>query len=289
MDDDNSGRLSYAEFAKGVQDFRVGVDEATTRLLFEGCDRDKSGEVDYDELLRMVRGPMNEFRKKFVWLAFNKLDKDGNGILEVSDIKDTYSAKNHPDVKAGRKSEEEVLGEFLETFEMHFNLGGGVRDRKITKEEFLEYYNNVSASIDDDQYFELMMVNGWKLHGEDLKMPGWKGEYGAAGLHSGPNKSVGAPYGVSDTPVEYRSAAKVQQETALHGESKASAPAPPATMKEEAKILVHEFRKCLATRGARGIFGIQRVFRVSSYKAHSGNRLPTTTTVGNCHWESSRS
>jgi hypothetical protein len=27
----------------------------------------------------------------------------------------------------------------------------------------MEYYNSVSASIDNDQYFELMMNNSWKL------------------------------------------------------------------------------------------------------------------------------
>lgn len=30
-----------------------------------------------------------------------------------------YNAKQHPDVKSGKKNEEEVLGEFLDTFEMH--------------------------------------------------------------------------------------------------------------------------------------------------------------------------
>jgi hypothetical protein len=62
-------------------------------------------------------------------------------------------------VKSGRKTEDDILGEFLETFEMHHNLKGGIRDQNVTREEFLEYYNNVSANIDNDQYFELMIVN----------------------------------------------------------------------------------------------------------------------------------
>ena len=33
----------------------------------------------------------------------------------------------------------------------------------VTKEEFEEYYNNVSCSIDDDLYFAAMMNSAWKL------------------------------------------------------------------------------------------------------------------------------
>lgn len=39
-----------------------------------------------------------------------------------------------------------------------------MKDRDVTFEEFTEYYNNVSCSIDDDRYFELMMKNAWKLN-----------------------------------------------------------------------------------------------------------------------------
>jgi len=49
--------------------------------------------------------------------AFKKIDKDGSGILELNDIKGVYNASKHPDVKSGKKTEDEVLGEFLETFE----------------------------------------------------------------------------------------------------------------------------------------------------------------------------
>jgi len=31
------------------------------------------------------------------------------------------------------------------------------RDFRVTPEEFIEYYTNVSASIDDDMYFSTMM------------------------------------------------------------------------------------------------------------------------------------
>lgn len=57
--------------------------------------------------------------------------------------------------------------EFLETFEAHHNMKHQQeRDAKITLEEFLEYYTNISVSIDNDEYFALMMNNSWNLKGD---------------------------------------------------------------------------------------------------------------------------
>lgn len=57
--------------------------------------------------------------------------------------------------------------EFLETFETHHNLKtGGANDSRITLEEWIEYYKNVSVSIDNDDYFALMMNNSWNLKGD---------------------------------------------------------------------------------------------------------------------------
>jgi hypothetical protein len=116
---------------------------------------------------------MSPIRREFVMKAFEKCDIDKNGVLELSDIKSSYNAKMHPDVKAGKKTEDEILLEFLDTFEVHHAMKTpGDRDGKVTPKEFLEYYNNVSASIDDDQYFELMITNAWNLN-EANYSKGW--------------------------------------------------------------------------------------------------------------------
>lgn len=157
--------------------------------MFEAFDRDGSGTIDYDELVRIIRGPMNEFRQKIVVTAFKKLDKTGDGVVDMSDIKGVYNAKNHPDVKAGKKTEDEILCEFLDTFEMHHSLqtGGTGRDSSVTLEEFFEYYNNVSASIDRDDYFELMMKNAWNFDAKPVKKA-WAADYG--GGSGSPSKAT---------------------------------------------------------------------------------------------------
>lgn len=57
--------------------------------------------------------------------AFEKLDVDRNGYLDVKDIKHFYDASRHPDVKSGKLTTDEVLANFLETFEAHRGLSKG--------------------------------------------------------------------------------------------------------------------------------------------------------------------
>ena len=58
-----------------------------------------------------------------------------------------------------------MLSEFLDTFELHHSLKNPQdKDRKISLQEFTEYYTNISSTIDRDDYFELMITNAWNLN-----------------------------------------------------------------------------------------------------------------------------
>ena len=183
MDDNNSRSLDSYEFGKALKDYMLGFSEGEMATLFSYFDVDGSGEIDYDEFIRQLRGPMKPFRKKIVMQAYNNIDSDKNGYLDINDIKGTYNAKSHPDVLQGKKTEEQILMEFLETFEMHHNQrNNSAPDHIVTQEEFIEYYNNISSSVDNDQYFELMMNNAWKINdGDRTAKKAWNnaGESGA--------------------------------------------------------------------------------------------------------------
>jgi Ca2+-binding EF-hand superfamily protein len=105
MDDDGSLSLSMPEFIKAIKDFRMGISENSVPALFDAFDTNHDGTINYDEFLRSVRGPLNDFRRQMVERAFRKIDKDGSGVLDITDIKDTYNAAKHPDVISGKKTE----------------------------------------------------------------------------------------------------------------------------------------------------------------------------------------
>jgi hypothetical protein len=68
--------------------------------------------------------------------------------------------------------------EFLDTFEIHFTINAPAsRNHEITIEEWLEYYNNVSMSVDDDKYFEVMMNSAWNFDNSRVTKRGWGGQY----------------------------------------------------------------------------------------------------------------
>ena len=165
IDDNNTQTIDYGEFKKCCKEFDFGLSDKQIQLAFASFDRDNTGEIDYDEFLRTIRGEMNDFRRNLVNKVFNKLDINGNGEISFDEIQAKYNAKNHPEVLSGRKTEQQVLKEFMDTFQDTYNyLCGTETDNIITLEEFMEYYENVSMTIDDDEYFEIMINNGWGLN-----------------------------------------------------------------------------------------------------------------------------
>lgn len=179
MDDNGSGSLDNEEFSKAMKSYRITSDPLEMQAIFDEFDPDDNGEIVYDEFLREIMGPMNARRQQLVKKAFKVIDKDGSGVLDITDIRDRYNAKKHPDVMSGKQTEEDILYEFLDTFEAAYSIRHGdskSRDKSVNQDEWLEYYQNISASIENDDYFDLMMTNTWNLNGRPAPKKAWAGE-----------------------------------------------------------------------------------------------------------------
>jgi len=124
----------------------TGLSAKNVKDLFDYFDPDHSGGVTYDEFLIGVRGALNERRRGLVGQAFQVLDKDGSGEIDIKDIMKSYDASKHPDVISGRRTKAEIFREFLDTFD------GGTNHKKdgiVTVDEFEEYveeYFNIQCS-----------------------------------------------------------------------------------------------------------------------------------------------
>lgn len=160
MDDDGNKKLCLSEFKKGIREMNIDIGEPDVRKLFEHFDADGTGGINFEEFLQGIRDPLNERRQQLVRKAFAILDRSETGEIDIDDIAGIYDASQHPEVIAKRKKPADVLKEFLDTFEV-----GGVKDGVVTMDEFMNYYANIGASIENDDYFELMIRNAWHIAG----------------------------------------------------------------------------------------------------------------------------
>ncbi|XP_058800765.1 calcyphosin-like protein isoform X2 [Phymastichus coffea] len=158
MDQDGNKQLNQVELTDGLAECGLELSDDEISALFDKLDCDDSGGISVDEFITSVRPPMNDSRKKLVELAYQKMDKTGDGEISIDDLKGLYNVKCHPRYISGEESEESILNKFLANFEQN-----ATKDGMVTFDEFLNYYSAISASIDNDAYFDLMIRNAYKL------------------------------------------------------------------------------------------------------------------------------
>ena len=176
-DDNDSKTLTLPEFIKFCHDYRMPLSGNEINNLFEEFDTNKNGEINYEEFVSAFVGEMNERRKQLITILFETFDKNRKGVIDLDDIRNSYNPNNHPDVVSGKKTEDEILAEFLDFLQYHFSLLKSDKEQEINKiniEEFLAFFNNISAGVEDDDYFENIIKSGFNLEDKKPKKKGWK-------------------------------------------------------------------------------------------------------------------
>lgn len=150
------GRIGVRQLQQALHEVGVGASAQDVLELLRGMDIDGSGAVDFEEWLRVVRGPLSPVRAAVVRETFESLDINRDGFIEVGELLGRYQASRHPEVEAGRKSRAEVTKEQLALLDRN-------RDGRLSLAEFLKYYEVLSAGIDKDLYFAHMVKSAWGL------------------------------------------------------------------------------------------------------------------------------
>lgn len=161
IDEDNKQRLSMRDFKLAMHEMDLGISDAEIRMLFDYFNVDHRGLMDIEHFIRSVRNPLSDYRLSLVKQAFAKLDINGVGSIAASEVVELYDYSFLPEVIARRMSAEDALKDFLETFDV-----GGEVENRVTLSEFINYYSNIGASIESDEYFSVMICNAWKVSGD---------------------------------------------------------------------------------------------------------------------------
>lgn len=143
--DDNGDKkldLKY-ELPKMLEEIKVKLTKDELTRVSTLLDRDGNGSINFEEFLFHLAPPMSQRRIEVVNEIFGKIDKNKSGHLTKEDI------------GTGNRAES--------SFKNLSNLFDQNGDGSISREEFINYYREISPSIDTDEYFETMMHNAWKV------------------------------------------------------------------------------------------------------------------------------
>jgi Ca2+-binding EF-hand superfamily protein len=182
IDENSTKKITFDQFEDLFKKFRYDLSEEEINRLFNYFDKEGSGFIDYDDFVNGVCSNLNKFRRDVLKQVFRKLDSEEKGYVTVYQLRHEYNPTEHPLVRQGKRSEDEVLAEFLDVLEYHFNLlieknddDSDVNDIKVDFDDFCNFYKNISVCIDDDKYFEVMVLSEWgiKKEGKTLYQKTW--------------------------------------------------------------------------------------------------------------------
>ena len=162
----HQGLISFENFANIAQTYTMNISTEELKFIFDIFDKEKTGLINYNELIQTITGQISPQRKLIIKNVFEKFNKDNNGKVSVNGIKLLFNPRRHPDVISGKKREGEVFGEFLddiENYKEYLQNSRGVYDNTFSLEDFINFYNGIGVGIDDDTIFEYMMNNCWNL------------------------------------------------------------------------------------------------------------------------------
>ena len=134
LDKDRSETIPLEEFTKAIQIYQLNFNPIEIKQIFEECDKDKNGILDYDEFLQLLRvylslkiifllkylslqPPMSKYRERIIHDVFSKLDKNEDGQITVADLKSLFDVRKNPKYINGEWTEEQCLQNFLRVFD----------------------------------------------------------------------------------------------------------------------------------------------------------------------------
>lgn len=216
-------------------------------------DKDANNEISYDEFLSIMRGDVSNNKKLLIQSVFNTIDKDGDGIISMTDIGLCFNPKNHPDVKSGKISVTNYTNNFFETL-------GSITDTGYLRfPQFLEYYSNLTAYDDEIKFNEIMKSVWLSNDSPTVSVLPANRNYGISSMS---NLLQNTNYNFNYT-TSSNSKSNVLTNSSNYGNSSVGNLINHLTSSESGVVRnLKQLKEQLFRRGARGIVGLQRLFRI---------------------------
>ena len=165
-EDKSTKTTSLETLISTLELLQININTDDVINFFACLDYEQTGKVLTEEILRIILGEISENRKIAIITKFSEMDKDKTGYLPIRFLKNVFNAKFHPDCFLKQKPENEVFDEFMFTFEVFCFLKNISPEKNISYRDFVEYYTPISSSIQDDNYFNDILLGSWNIDEE---------------------------------------------------------------------------------------------------------------------------
>ena len=152
---DRNRRLDKPEFERGLSEYGIILPTAVLEGVFLNFDHNKDGTIDLSEFMSEVRGDIPAKRLEAFEALWERLDRGHRGVVALETILLAFNPNHHPRVRTKEMSVEEVRSIFDKCFR---TLSERIHHRGVvSREEFLDYFRDISSTIKDDAHFEMFL------------------------------------------------------------------------------------------------------------------------------------
>ena len=125
--------------------------------------------LDFSSFFRNYKKELDQNKLECVEQAFSNIDINGNDKVPINLIRKQFKANKHPDVLNGLKKEEDIILEFLDCFNINyeimnldFKIEKGINNNRFVNFEiFANFYEYVSYIYPNDKEFENIVYSSW--------------------------------------------------------------------------------------------------------------------------------
>ena len=151
-----SNDLDPDDFRCGLFNYGIQISKNDAQTLVSICDKSNNGTINYKIFLGFLKVEINEYRKEIIKKTFSKLTSKLEK-LTFGDFINFFDPSKNPEVLMKKKTEESLFKEFI--------IEWGVKEFEsiVSFEQFLDYFTDVSACIEKDDYFIKVVYDCWKI------------------------------------------------------------------------------------------------------------------------------
>ena len=166
----NLSKITFKDFVNIFEIQHINLSNSDIKNIFNNfCSKNNKNFLDFTGFIRNYKKQLNENKLSCVEQAFSNIDINENEKVPLNLIKKHFKANNHPDVLNGIRKEEEIILEFLDCFNINYEIlnldnknQNDTRNNKFVDFEiFANFYEYVSFIYPNDKEFEKIINLSW--------------------------------------------------------------------------------------------------------------------------------